>query len=233
MLLLIAALTVAGGVAYWMWQSTPDYWRAHQRAYENADPDTLTRMAESAEQRTLSDLSRTRGVALEWQANTRTLELTYEQINAWLSQRLEPWLANQGASMPEAIRAPMLTERDGRLVLAFRAETPELNQVVSIFFDIELTDDGRARLHIRRILGGELPMPVDTILQRVAQQASQGSERRHSQAVRTLRRVLDGQSFTPIIPIDRQRRGRLIDLAVEDDRLLLTVRVEKRPRANR
>jgi len=160
LLLTIAGLTVAGVVMYWMWQSTPAHWQAVQRFKATHDPRDIERMAASVENHAamrLSDIDTdaTNGVS------TRTLRLSFNQINAWLDRRLDDWLANQGAAMPDGLEDLMLTSKDGDLVLALRARNAQVDQVFSFVFAVNVQPDGRVRLKIKEVLAGTLPMPTE------------------------------------------------------------------------
>ncbi|MFW6060592.1 MAG: hypothetical protein ACODAQ_10450, partial [Phycisphaeraceae bacterium] len=131
-------------------------------------------------------------------------------VNAWLDQRLADWLANQGHALPEGLEQPMLMAEDGDLLLAFRVSTPRGEQIVSIVFNVEVVKPGRARLVVHRVLAGRLPVPMSTLIEQAARQGEQGETEVGAH------RVLRGEVFEAVIPIDRQRDGRLLDVEVTE-----------------
>lgn len=254
---LIGLMTVAGAAGYWMWQGEPEHWEAIQSYFQQADEAELTRMAEDVENRTLRELSQADGSTTRGAASTsgatsgsgsgsgsgdapelddiRTLELSYRRINAWLAYRLEPWLENQNAELPEAIARPMVTTHRGDLVLAFRLELPDsqVSQVMSIVFDVEMVEAGRARLVWKRTFAGRLPLPSRWVRQQVIEQvAEQAGGERRPRELAALYEVLDGEPFEARLDIDATRRARLVDLEVGESGVELTLRIEPRPRSS-
>ena len=219
----IAALTIVGGIGYWMWQGTPEHWAAQQRFRADAGEKELARLAAAAENRAVSritdiDTRATDGVS------RRTLRLSFDQINAWLDRRLDDWLSNQGAEMPAGLESPMLTSESGDLVLSFRARTAQLDQVISVVFGAAVQPDGRVRLRVKQVLGGRLPMPVDRVIGQVARQLEDSGEASSGH----VRRVLNGEPAGPLVMrIDGSRRARLVDLAVREDGVTVTLNVER------
>lgn len=237
LLTLIAAVSVAGIIGYWMWQGVPDYWEEAQRLYENPESAEADEMAEELENRTsreLSSVSPRPRTGDDATPPTRTLHLSYQRMNAWLARRLELWLANQDLALPEAIERPMVTRTGGgELVLAFRARLPELEQVMSIVFDVEVLEDGQARLHWRRTLVGRLPLPSQWVREQVVEHmAEQGAAEQRPRGMMALRDVLDGEPFDPLIPVDGTRHARVIGVSVGESGVDLTLRIESRATAS-
>lgn len=246
-LLVIAALSIAGGVGYWMWSSEPDYWQARNAQLESVPEPQLRQQAEDLEQRVVGTLTAVHPPTHEPMqptpagdtaatvppdatntaggADVRTITMSFDDVNAWLATRLDGWLANQGEELPPQVSRFMLTAEGDDLVLAFLVDSPQVRQVVSVIFNVQVLRGGQARLRVVEVRGGTLPMPVDALMTQLEEQAPTGVD---DEAVARLARALDGETFDPLHEIDKARQARLLALDVSPTGLTATVRVEPR-----
>lgn len=237
-LVIIIALSVAAGIGYWMWTSQPDYWQARQTQLAATTPEDMRTQAEELEMRistlvtsirrpsaaptTATDAAAGRAPSSST-PDIRTVEMTFDEANAWLATRLESWLAHQGRTLPSQVSQFMLAPEGDNLVLAFFVQTREMQQVVSVPFHIESLQTGQARLHVEEIRGGTLPLPAETLIAQLQQQAPANLP---SAELARFASALDGETFDPTFKIDNHRQARLINLNVDDNTITATIRID-------
>ncbi len=137
-LVLLALVTLGGFVLYRQWTATPAHVAQVQRWIAQTteqERDQLARQVEMRLPKAYTDRidPGTDGV--------RTLEASFEEINAWLDQRLEALLQNRGIAMPRGVGAVMVHERDGRIVIAADVDLPQLRQIVSVYLKLHPPED--------------------------------------------------------------------------------------------
>ncbi|HEX7008745.1 MAG TPA: hypothetical protein VF184_02110 [Phycisphaeraceae bacterium] len=257
LLLLIAAI-VGGGAAFYLWRSEPSYWQAHQQFRSRTTPQERQNMADQLVNRIARTISDPEEALEPWQLadagregsspappavavqadgatpvnhvdsplapRHRRLTATFDEINAWLDERSAAYLAHQGKSLPASVSGLMLTAQGQNLVLAFQLDTDEIQQVVSVVFEPRLLPDGRMQVQIASIRGGRLPMPTDKLLEQIQQELGDDS----SAEADLLAKILEGQPFEPVWPVDGSRQGRLTGLAISPEGVDLRFRVEPR-----
>lgn len=241
LLTIVAALTVALGIAYWLAQQPPDHWQQRNAALAQIDAQQRLEMARDFERRTASHLSRAAPIAPGANdgssAPLRHIHLGFDEINTWFDQRLGDWLANQGRSLPPGVAEPMLAPEGEDLVLAFRLRDGGESHIASIVFNVRVDRPGVARLQVRRILAGRLPVPVDMVLNQAQAQAGAGDSENKSEGAdkdqdaderTTAVGLLRGEPIDAIFPIDRQRRAQLMDVRVQPTGIDITLRIEPR-----
>ena len=132
-------------------------------------------------------------------------------------------LTSQGAPLPDAFKGMMVTsDGDGRLIVAFEYDG-DVHQVFSLTLEIEVNDRGKITSRLTRARGGELSLPRDTALERIAEII--GGERAVGEI--KLMKLFTGQPFGPMdLPIDPGeggvRNGRITGIEVQDDALHIT-----------
>jgi hypothetical protein len=223
----VTMLIAAVGIGRGLWHSEPKYWVLNQYFLEVTPQAQLTDMADRAFNRVLGELSQSSGYKPVdprpgHASGVRTIRLEFDEANAWLDQRLNDWLKNQGHRLPAGLSDPMLASNAGRLVVAFRYESDEIDKVFSVLLLLDVLDDGQAVLTIDGVRAGRLPIPVDTAMKQLPN-ASDGESGGQPDLFDTL---MGGRPFDPILPIDGTRHARIIGLDVDDTGLMLTVRAE-------
>jgi hypothetical protein len=152
-----------------------------------------------------------------------TLTLTVEEINAWITENFADWMTYKGYDLPREIQEPMFSLRDGGMLLAFRYDSPEWSQVFTATFDVQINDDGRARLQLRDVQAGNLPIPTHAIGKTVAQGAP-GSDQ--AQQVANWLDKLNDFEFSPVIKLDQNRKVRVLAYELRSDSVELIVEME-------
>jgi hypothetical protein len=202
--------------AWWRWSSEPAYWNEN-RAYLEATPaQELDRVAEAFEKRVPMEVS------LIPVGQTREVRLPLAEINAWLARRLGPWMGQQGQQLPEHMLDPMVAGDGHRLVVAVRYDSADLQRVFSIVCDYDTLEDGRGRLRIVEARGGNLSLPIQTLLGQMDPADLTGEGVQY---------LGDGDPtwlFDPLFPVDTNRNARLVSATVDGEDLVLEVRSENR-----
>lgn len=208
-------------VLYSVSRLTPGYWK-HNEKLLASDNATLLQLANTFEQRALRDLSGSH----EEQATTRTIHVAFAEINAWLNIKLEDYLANRKVSLPKEIRHPMLAGEDGKLILAFKLDTPQLKQVISIELQPIFEESGnRFQLKLLGAHAGVLPLPIQTLREQASAQSPDAKEQ--------IDKVFDllGNQWLEAVqhhPGDARQNLRLIGINISSDGLDLMLRSEPR-----
>lgn len=230
LLVLLVLGLAAAAIGRKLWHTEPSYWTQNQAFKTQTDTETLTDRADRAFNRILSELSDSRGYQPSELSTSpdslgvRTIRLSFEEANAWLSTRLYDWLANQNRQMPPGVADPMLAASGDSLVAAFQYQNAEINQVFSVFLSLEFLENGQAVLSIDGIRGGRLPLPTQSVLERLP-----GENENTGQPNQALAVLMGEQPFDPILPIDGARRARIIGMEVDDDGVALIVQAEPNP----
>jgi len=121
-LVLLGCLAVAG-VVYMLRSEPPE--RAEQVAVlDQTPPERLASIADAAEGRLVSRLNGqpppppspdAPPPAEPAEPGQRTVELTEQEVNAWLRVRLPRWMDHQGMQMPSQLSDPLVATEPGRL----------------------------------------------------------------------------------------------------------------------
>jgi hypothetical protein len=201
---------------------TPSYWQRNEKLLAS-DNATLLQLSNQFEQQALRDLS---GSQDEPASTTRTIHVSFEQLNAWLSIKLEDFLANRKMKLPPQIRHPMLAGEEGYLVVAFDYHTDHVDQVISLRLEPVFDDTGkRFRLQLLGARAGVLPLPVDTLRKRLSDQSPQIKAK--------IDKVFDmlGSQWLEAVqhhPGDARQNLRLTGIHITEEGLDLTLRSEPR-----
>lgn len=148
--------------------------------------------------------------------------MTMNEANDWLEFGLPRWLESSGRSMPPSVSDLSLTSVDGQPVVMFRYNDGKLNQIVSVRFHVEVYGEGRAKLTLHSVKGGELPVPVST-LTHIA--VSMFPPEMQSRSFARVQSMFQGQEFDPSFPVSGgQERRRLERYNISQDMLQLQFR---------
>ena len=215
--LLVVVVGLVAGYLWWRWSSVPAYWEDNRAFLESTDGAQLSRMAEVVEKRVPMDVSRIEV------ADTETVRLTFEDMNAWLAQRMNGWLNYRGWQLPPEVTQPMVAAEGDLLVFAVKYVGEGMDQVLSIVMDIGVEEDGRCRLRFVRARGGKLSLPAGKILD----QLDLGS---YSDQIVYESGSEPSLLFEPVFAIDPNRNTRLVDVEVDAEAVSLIVRNERKQR---
>jgi uncharacterized protein YpmS len=176
----IAAAALAGVVlgtllVVWMLlRATPAWYRptnltAEQReaAAQNAQNKLIVVQNAAAQARADERVAQRNATTLPSSANTITLTLTDEEINALL----EKWTVwpTVKAGYEKFMSDPRILLEDGRLILA--GHVGEVDALASVHFAPRIDEDGNLRIEMVRVQAGKLPLPQG-LLARYQQQAA-------------------------------------------------------------
>ena len=240
----VVVLTVAGTL-YWRWTSEPTYWQMRTTFIQSTTVEQRRAMSQGLQGRFTYELTelrdegaqlvpppaRSRRISVTGEplpsltaqeyAQVRRISVEFDEVNAWLSEMLDDWLAHEGHALPEQLGDFMVASEGDRLVAAARYESPKLNQVFSVVFDLDLFEDGQARLNIHEVRGGRMSIPL-VRLAGYLQELTESHEIREAQEAIAMLREL---TFEPVFPIDSTRVAQLMDYQVHEDRVELDLRV--------
>ncbi len=226
--LLMLAVILGGGWAYWQWQSTPTYWQANTQFLEKTKAEQLEQLAQDVENQVLNALSTRRGQYALGQVNptqatqtgqsnaTEEIRLSIEHVNAWLHVRLPQWLANQNIQMPQAVSKLMLHTEQGQPAVAFAYSHEGHEQIVTLVFDMKVAPGGLMTVRLREMRGGKLPLKSDWIADRM------GSSSLAEQASA----LMQGKTFEHVFshPTDPKRKVRLTALDIQPQGVILQIK---------
>jgi hypothetical protein len=93
---------------------------------------------------------------------------TQQQINGWLAVDLKE---NHGGALPTALSEPRIEFLPGQVNLACRYRQDGLETVLSLRFDVSLSEPDGVALRLRKARAGALPLPVDKVLKQLGEAA--------------------------------------------------------------
>ena len=231
--LLIVAVIVVPLDIYRRLKTTPEHWNHYQKLLEQTTPQERQQIADNVEARFLAALSiRTAGdqpIGDGDGLGLRTFSLSTDEANCWLESKMPQWWANQQAQgdLPPLLREitqPNIAVDDGQLVFSFRYTSPRLNQVVSLYCDLAVPKEGELQLQVRRVVGGTMPVPAQTILSRF----TDADDPHGSQVAQQLQSALDGKTYAAKQIMPGNRIGRIKDLNLRPDGLDVTINIVPR-----
>lgn len=249
-LLAIAPLTVllmvgAGVGALSMWLAEPGYWQHHQRWLAAMTPAELQRHAQRAEADFVAWLTgepagsmtgaQTEAVldrladALEGRrplvvagGEPRTLEMSLEQINAWLATKGRPWLDRQGLHIGGKLQNLIVACEDGRPILAFQLQTATLTQVVSLVIETTLRDPQTLYFKLHEVRGGTLGVRSGSIGDPIRMLEDQLDEDQRS-FLKQLRQGITVQLAQVLKAAEAEQRVVIKQLRIEADKITVTL----------
>lgn len=230
----IAVLALAALLGYWAWKSEPDYWQKNQELRKR-DNASLLQAATELDTRLLAQVSEA-GPGEDPLANIgkeRTIFVSTDEINSWLAAKLNDWLINQNVRIPPQVKDMMVAIDGGELVLAFRYDAPEVNQVISATVDVAADDEGdlilneqgKGTITMSDVHGGRLPLPVNWVVNLLKKNNTAEDK---AEQVEKIAQLLKGVPFEPVQEIDQIRQVRLLGYELKDDGIEMRVRTEMR-----
>lgn len=231
LLLLTLVFGALVGRAIIQLRATPDYWQQNRAFIEQTPEPELTRLAKNVEARLPSEWTRPVGDG----DGIKTIRVNFDEVNAWLAVRLPSYLDNQGVTLPREVGQFMLTQRDGRLVVAFDYESQTFGpRIASVFFklrppppesfaDAAGTQGQPMAVGIRYARAGEQNLPVKYLTKMLRDQP-----RFSDPAWREVLDALGRREFVavPPLPVDDHRRATVLNVEVQPEGVDVTVRVQ-------
>ena len=111
----------------------------------------------------------------------------------------------------------MLAREGDNYVLAFKYDTPKLSQVVSLKFDMQIQDDGSAKIELNDVRGGRLSLSVKELDRSLINRASQLNENLSltTDKLRKMIDTFDGLKLDPVIKVNNQN-VRITDMILDE-----------------
>ena len=211
---------LAGLWVVWQWRRKPPCWSEHDRL-QQMSAETLDRMAEQIERRTLREVSQIGRVGGD--GDTATVEFPFDQTNAWLMVRMKDWALHQSVSLPKPLGDLVVASDGDKPVVAFELKTEEVDQVFSIGFDVRLPAPGKVTASIDSVHAGRLPIPVGAVLEHLRKSVPRD-------AIEPMAKLLAGETFDAVFdhPGHEGKRLRVVGFEVKPDAVAVTLEAEPR-----
>lgn len=158
---LVALLAVGGGLfgLYRASQHVPEFYAHALTENPKTVEDASDEMIEQA-----AALANEISQGSEWEA-----VFTAEQINGWLAVDMEQ---NYPDLLPSSLSDPRVAIQPDQMLIACRLERRHLKSVVSMAADVYLAAPNVIALQIRRARAGLVPLPLDKVLDKISEKAS-------------------------------------------------------------
>jgi len=225
-LVLLIGLAVAG-VVYMLRSEPPE--RAEQVAVlDQTPPERLASIADAAEGRLVSRLNGqpppppspdAPPPAEPAEPGQRTVELTEQEVNAWLRVRLPRWMDHQGMQMPSQMSDPLVATEPGRVLLSARLNRNGREQTVTAEWTLRLEDDGQLWVRLIGLRAGRLPLPVKALVSSL-----EGMSDDQQAKVQRLLALIEGERIEPVFTAPGgNERLRLVGLDIGAEGLRMRV----------
>lgn len=159
---IICALVVWG---VYLFQHDPAYWTANKQFLKENSSQQIDELALEVHNIIANSLSTiyidsngNRIVASEKTPIKKTVNLSTNQINAWLDRHFKIWAVDQGIELPSEISHIMVHPENGRVALAFEFAKGDIHKVITLIFDITMVSPGKAMFHLTQLRTGSLPL---------------------------------------------------------------------------
>ena len=156
----------------------------------------------------------------------KKIHMSPEEANVWITEKLDEWLHYRDYEMPDQVADPMIAIEDDQLLLSFAFETSGFSQIFTAGFDLTFLENGNALLELRDVKAGQLPLPADGIGNYIRSKAPDNPA---AERVADWLDKLEGVEFKPSMKLGKKHKFWVIDYAVAEDGIDLTVKVQKRP----
>lgn len=206
LVIMTAIISCLAAWGVYQWKHQPAYWTANQSFLKNTPSEEVDRIAWETENTILNLLSTTpqnnsanAGSSASRTASSnnvsdknatapleKTINLTTDQINAWLDRRLPAWASNLDFKLPSEFSHYMFHPENGQITMAFDYSKGDISNVFSLVFNITMISEGQALVHLSQVRGGSLTSPVspsklaslfnDEKLQRLINEMVQGKK---------------------------------------------------------
>ena len=179
----------------------------------SSDDAEAVKLAQNAEFRLVEELQKIREPGATWK-----LRIPDQAVNAWLSIRLEAWLAHDDRpSWPDFMTAPQLHATPAGVYVAVG-----VNQSILGLRIQPVIEDARIMLRLHGGLLGRLPLPSPpaTLLTEMQESALNGDEA----AGMAVTYLLEGEGLPARVELVDGRVVEFDEVALEDGAMILTAR---------
>lgn len=157
-ILVVVLLVIVGAAAWWGYRAVRQVPEFYRQALDVDLRESRSASDEMLQQTTAlaSDLRKSG----HWQA-----VFTEAQLNGWLAvDRAE----NHAHALPAEITDPRIHIKGSKLIVACRYQSGSINSVVSLTLEPYLTRPNVLAVRVRRARAGSLPLPLNRILDAIA-----------------------------------------------------------------
>jgi len=156
----LLGLAVGGFAIYRASQHVPEFYQEALKTDARVQQDASEEMVRQA-----TALASEVDKEGQWEA-----VFTAEQINGWLAVDM---VRNHADLLPEVLSDPRVAIEPEQLRIACRLDQGSWTSVVSLAVDAYLAEPNVVALRIREARAGALPLPLEGILKRISEEASQ------------------------------------------------------------
>ena len=156
---LLVALAAAAFALYQASQHVPEFYQQALQTDRNLEQAASDQMLQRAT--ALASDTQKEG---QWHA-----VFTAEQINGWLAVDM---LRNYPDLLPRSLSNPRVAVGSEQLEIACRYTRGKWTSVLSLAVDAYLAEPNVVALRIRGARAGNLPLPLDTVLRRISEEAN-------------------------------------------------------------
>lgn len=220
-LVLLAIIGITLGTGYLLWRGEPGYWKNNRdflKGQTNADKIARAEQMERKLALGLSD---------PVDSDTQTIKFHFDEINSWFDSKFDAWSINQGFMVPGTIKRPFMVTNEGRdLVIAARVQSADVDQIMSAVINYEVLPDGRARLLLKSLRGGKLPLPAGTLIERFKPMIPPIPSPDGGEPQDPVNLTTTGIYYPPVIQLGG-RDLRLLKFNVDNEGIEMTVKTER------
>jgi hypothetical protein len=214
LLALIAIVTTVGVTAYALLNRSPHWWLS----IDPLDTETV-QLAEQVERGLVSTIHKGRPADETW-----TVAVSAEAANAWLNIKLPHWMANQGAAWPPRLKEVQVHFATDAIAMGARIRGPDRDRIVAATVHPEIDEQGQFWIRSLAAQAGQLDLPSGWTISQL--RAWMPDEIHKRLPADQLLDALAGEApLFPeaIIKLNDGRRVRVLDVRVEEGRLLMTL----------
>ena len=222
LIVFLAILTSLGLYSYYLWNASPSQWQTEKQHLAQMPQQEILTKASALQDHLLYEITKPQTIN---ETNGRAILVPYEWVNAWLSQKLTPWIEGYfGYKMPQELDSIMVMPQNDQIIVAVAIDKPDFKQVFSAYVKILLKPNGKMTAQLVALRGGRLPLPVNYLLSQIPSLTNISDPI----LLTNIKSLSNGLEFDPTFPIDPRRTARIIDLQIKDDFLLIRVKQENR-----
>ena len=218
--MLVVLVCLAGTWGVVQWQRVPAYWEARAQVVQN--PVAADSAASDLERRLVRQVSQI-GRDADTATATETITIDFYQANAWLKMKLKAWALHQDITIPAPLKDIIIALEGDQLVVGFALETPEIEQVFSVNFDVRILPSGEAVVEVTGVRAGRLPIPISAVLKHLRKSVP-------SEAIDPVAKLLAGDPFDPVTahPGNDGQRLRVVGFDADHRGIAITFAAEAR-----
>jgi|GEM_PF-2307274 len=243
----VAAALIGAGTTVYLLKRPPAVWREAQQVLKDTTPQQRKLLARDVMRRLFNqDQAPQNSDGNEAQpgsgkhagllpgnarGNGTSFDKTYEvrmsnqELIAVASEMVEDWMTQRGYVMPTNLRSPVVVVENGQLTIAFELTSGAWSQVFSGRIELSFNPDGMAHGRVTELTAGSLPVSVVTIGDFLADNAPAAELTSVERAGEWIEQM-ESFEFRPVLELEDRSRLRVLDMQLEEESLVLTVRLQ-------